>query len=164
MIRINGGLLLNAQTESEYAAMSAHGLGHLTQRHFICSIEAQQRIQLPVMVAMFTGIVVVATGTGDVGIATIAGTQVAAIRSRSRFSRRNEQEADRVGVTNMVHIGHDSHPMSNMFERLARQYRYGGKLPKLLLAHPVAESRIVNTRNRTEQYPRGGKEDSLRYQ
>ncbi|MBR7204650.1 hypothetical protein KB219_22000, partial [Pseudomonas aeruginosa] len=31
-------------------------------------------------------------------------------------------------------------------------------------SHPVTESRIADTRNRAEQYPQGGKEDSLRYQ
>ncbi len=54
--------------------------------------------------------------------------------------------------------------MPNMFERLARQYRYDGKPPEFLLTHPVTESRIADTRNRAEQYPQGGKEDSLRYQ
>lgn len=81
-----------------------------------------------------------------------------------RFSRQNEQEADRVGVTNMVRAGYDPRSMPNMFERLARQYRYDGKPPEFLLTHPVTESRIADTRNRAEQYPQGGKEDSLRYQ
>ena len=32
VIGVNGGLLLNAQTEGEYAAVLAHELGHLIQR------------------------------------------------------------------------------------------------------------------------------------
>ncbi len=43
VIGVNGGLLLNAQTEGEYAAVLAHELGHLIQRHFARGIEAQQR-------------------------------------------------------------------------------------------------------------------------
>ena len=57
VIGVNGGLLLNAQTEGEYAAVLAHELGHLIQRHFARGIEAQQRMQLPVMAAMLAGIV-----------------------------------------------------------------------------------------------------------
>ncbi|KAB0705703.1 tetratricopeptide repeat protein, partial [Pseudomonas aeruginosa] len=125
---------------------------------------AQQRMQLPVMAAMLAGIVAAAAGAGDAGIAAIAGTQAAAIQNQLRFSRQNEQEADRVGVTNMVRAGYDPRSMPNMFERLARQYRYDGKPPEFLLTHPVTESRIADTRNRAEQYPQGGKEDSLRYQ
>lgn len=164
VIGVNGGLLLNAQTEGEYAAVLAHELGHLIQRHFARGIEAQQRMQLPVMAAMLAGIVAAAAGAGDAGIAAIAGTQAAAIQNQLRFSRQNEQEADRVGVTNMVRAGYDPRSMPNMFERLARQYRYDGKPPEFLLTHPVTESRIADTRNRAEQYPQGGKEDSLRYQ
>ncbi|MFU1924956.1 M48 family metalloprotease, partial [Klebsiella pneumoniae] len=73
--------------------------------------------------AMPAGIVAAAAGAGDAGIAAIAGTQAAAIQNQLRFSRQNEQEADRVGVTNMVRAGYDPRSMPNMFERLARQYR-----------------------------------------
>ncbi len=116
VIEVNGGLLLNAQTEGEYAAVLAHELGHLIQRHFARGIEAQQRMQLPVMAAMLAGIVAAAAGAGDAGIAAIAGTQAAAIQNQLRFSRQNEQEADRVGVTNMVRAGYDPRSMPNMFE------------------------------------------------
>ncbi|QDR36351.1 M48 family metalloprotease, partial [Pseudomonas aeruginosa] len=67
VIGVNGGLLLNAQTEGEYAAVLAHELGHLIQRHFARGIEAQQRMQLPVMAAMLAGIVAAAAGAGKAG-------------------------------------------------------------------------------------------------
>ncbi|MCY1493125.1 Beta-barrel assembly-enhancing protease [compost metagenome] len=164
VIGVNGGLLLYAQSEAEYAGVLAHELGHLSQRHFARGIEAQQRMQVPMMAAMLAGIVAAAAGAGDAGIAAIASTQAAAIQSQLRFSRQNEQEADRVGVATMARAGYDPRAMSNMFERLARQYRYESKPPEFLLTHPVTDSRIADTRNRAEQYPQGGKEDSLRYQ
>ncbi|WP_448682373.1 M48 family metalloprotease [Pseudomonas nicosulfuronedens] len=164
VVGVNGGLFIYAQTEGEYIAVLAHELGHLSQRHFARGIEAQQRMQVPVMAAMLAGIIAAAAGAGDAGIAAIAGTQAAAIQNQLRFSRQNEQEADRVGVATMVRAGYDPRSMPNMFERLARQYRYEGKPPEFLLTHPVTESRIADTRNRAEQYPKGGKEDSLRYE
>ncbi|WP_043257567.1 M48 family metalloprotease [Pseudomonas sp. QL9] len=164
VIGVNGGLFLYAQTEGEYAAVLAHELGHLIQRHFARGLEAQKQMQLPVMAAMLAGIVAAAAGAGDAGIATIASTQAAAIQNQLRFSRQNEQEADRVGVVNMVRAGYDPRSMPTMFERLARQYRYDAKPPEFLLTHPVTDSRIADTRNRAEQYPSSGKEDSLRYQ
>ncbi|SDH95975.1 M48 family metalloprotease [Pseudomonas panipatensis] len=164
VIGVNGGLFLYAQTEGEYAAVLAHELGHLIQRHFARGVEAQQRMQIPVMAAMLAGIVAAAAGAGDAGIATIASTQAAAIQSQLHFSRENEQEADRVGVVNLVRAGYDPRSMPDMFERLARQYRYDAKPPEFLLTHPVTDSRIADTRNRAEQYPQNGKEDSLYYQ
>lgn len=164
IIGVNGGLFLYAQTEAEYASVLAHELAHLSQRHFARGIEAQQRMQVPVMAAMLAGIVAAAAGAGDAGIATIMGAQAAAIQEQRRFSRQNEQEADRIGLLNLEQAGYDPRAMPSMFERLMRQYRYDRKPPEFLLTHPVSESRIADTRNRAEQYQAGGVEDSLRYQ
>ena len=164
VIGVNGGLFLYAQTEAEYAAVLAHELGHLIQRHYARGLQAQQQMQIPVMAAMLAGIIAAAAGAGDVGMATIMGTQAAAIQNQLRFSRQNEQEADRVGVVNLERAGYDPRAMPNMFERMARQYRYDKRPPEFLLTHPVTESRIADTRNRAEQYGQGGREDTLQYQ
>jgi len=164
IVGINGGLFLNAQTEGEYAAVLAHELAHLSQRHFARGVEAQQRMQLPMMAALLTGIVIAAAGGGDAGIATIAGTQAAAFQEKQRFSRQNEQEADRIGILTLEKAGYDPRSMPTMFERLMRIYRFDAKPPEFLLTHPVTESRIADTRNRAEQSKPGGIEDSQRYQ
>lgn len=164
VIGVNGGLFLYAQTEAEYAAVLAHELGHLIQRHYARGLQAQQQMQIPVMAAMLAGIIAAAAGAGDVGMATIMGTQAAAIQNQLRFSRQNEQEADRVGVVNLERAGYDPRAMPNMFERMARQYRYDKKPPEFLLTHPVTESRIADTRNRAEQFGAKGREDTLQYQ
>ena len=164
IIGVNGGLFLYAQTESEYASVLAHELAHLSQRHFARGLEAQQRMQIPLMAAMLAGIVAAAAGAGDAGIAAIASAQAAAIQEQRRFSRQNEQEADRIGLVNLEKAGYDPRAMPSMFERLMRQYRYDRKPPEFLMTHPVSESRIADTRNRAEQAKVGGIEDSLRYQ
>lgn len=141
IVGVNGGLFLNAQTEGEYASVLAHELAHLSQRHFARGVEAQQRMQVPMMAAL-----------------------LAAIQEQRRFSRQNEQEADRIGILNLEKAGYDPRSMPTMFERLMRQYRFDAKPPEFLLTHPVTESRIADTRNRAEQAKQGGTEDSLRYQ
>ena len=164
IVGVNGGLFLYAQTEAEYASVMAHELAHLSQRHFARGLEAQQRMQIPVMAGMLAGIVAAAAGAGDLGIAAIASTQAAAMQEQRRFSRQNEQEADRIGLVNLEKAGYDPRAMPSMFERLMRQYRYDRLPPEFLLTHPVSESRIADTRNRAEQYQAGGTSDSLRYQ
>lgn len=166
IIGVNGGLFLYAKTEAEYASVLAHELAHLSQRHFARGVEAQQRMQLPVMAAMLAGIVAAAAGAGDAGIAAIASTQAAAIQEQQRFSRQNEQEADRIGLLNLERAGYDPLAMPQMFESLMRQYRYDRMPPEFLLTHPVTESRIADTRNRAVQYKSDQKliEDTLRYQ
>ena len=164
IVGVNGGLFLYAQTEAEYASVMAHELAHLSQRHFARGLEAQQRMQLPVMAGLLAGIVAAAAGAGDLGIAAIASTQAAAMQEQRRFSRQNEQEADRIGLINLEKAGFDPRAMPSMFERLMRQYRYDRRPPEFLLTHPVSESRIADTRNRAEQYTAKGTLDSVRYQ
>jgi pentatricopeptide repeat protein len=164
IVGVNGGLFLYAQTEAEYASVMAHELAHLSQRHFARGLEAQQRMQIPVMAGLLAGIIAAAAGAGDLGIAAIASTQAAAMQEQRRFSRQNEQEADRIGLVNLEKAGFDPRAMPSMFERLMRQYRYDRKPPEFLLTHPVSESRIADTRNRAEQYKAEGITDSVRYQ
>ncbi|MCM2319624.1 MAG: M48 family metalloprotease [Pseudomonas sp.] len=164
VIGVNGGLFLHAQTEGEYASVLAHELAHLSQRHFARGLEEQKRMQVPLMAAMLAGVVAAAAGAGDAGIAAIASTQAAAIQAQRRFSRQNEQEADRIGILNLQQAGYDPRAMPSMFERLMRQYRYTRVPPEFLLTHPLSESRVADTRNRAEQFAGSGSQDSLRYQ
>jgi len=164
VIGVNGGLFLHAQTEGEYASVLAHELAHLSQRHFARGLEEQKRMQVPMMAAMLAGVVAAAAGAGDAGIAAIASTQAAAIQAQRRFSRQNEQEADRIGILNLQQAGYDPRAMPSMFERLMRQYRYSRVPPEFLLTHPLSESRVADTRNRAEQFAGSGSQDSLRYQ
>ncbi|MFC3608976.1 M48 family metalloprotease [Stutzerimonas tarimensis] len=164
IIGVNGGLFLHAQTEAEYASVMAHELAHLSQRHYARGLEAQQRLQLPMMAALLAGVVAAAAGAGDAGMAAIASSQAAAIQAQRSFSRQNEQEADRIGLANLARAGYDPRAMPSMFERLMRQYRHDQRPPEFLLTHPLNESRVADTRNRAEQLPTGGTQDTLRYQ
>ncbi|MFD2837763.1 M48 family metalloprotease [Azotobacter vinelandii] len=76
---------LYAETEAEYAAVLAHELAHLSQRHFARGLEAQQRLQLPMMATMLAGIIAAAAGAGDAGMAAIASSQAAAMQEMRRF-------------------------------------------------------------------------------
>lgn len=164
VVGVNGGLFLNAHTEAEFASVMAHELAHLSQRHFSRGMEQQQRMRIPVMTAMLASVILAAAGGGDVGIAALASTQAAAIQEQRRFSRQNEQEADRIGLLNLNQAGYDPTAMPDMFERLARLSRFSRTPPEFLLTHPVNQSRIADSRNRAEQLPGDGRRDSVEYQ
>jgi len=164
IVGVNGGIFMVAQTEAEYASVMTHELAHLSQRHFARGMQAQQRMQIPMLAALLAGVVAAAAGAGDLGMATIMSSQAAAFQEQMRFSRQNEQEADRFGLLNLQRAGYDPRAMPAMFGRLLRQYRYVSRPPEFLLTHPLTESRIADTQSRAEQYPAQGKQDSLSYQ
>lgn len=164
VIGVNGGLFLHARSESEFASVMAHELAHLSQRHFARNLEHQQRMRIPLMTAMLASVVLAASGGGDAGFAALASTQAAAIQEQRRFSRQNEQEADRIGLLNLRQAGYDPGAMPDMFERLSQLSRFDRTPPEFLLTHPVSQSRIADSRNRAEQLGGGGRRDSLDYQ
>jgi len=166
VIGVHNGLLLYAQTEDELATVLAHEIAHLSQRHFSRSVEFRQNQQPLTMAAMLAGLVLLATTGSDAGMAAISAAQAAAQDSALRYSRGNEQEADRVGMQTMVAAGLDPHAAPAMFERMLQASRYSGgdRIPEFLRTHPLSESRIADTRNRARQYPKQIRPTSLDYQ
>ena len=166
VIGIHNGLLLWAQTEDELATVLAHEIAHLSQRHFSRGVEFQKNQQPFTTAAMLASLILMATTGSDVGMAAMSATQAAAQDSSLRYSRGNEQEADRVGMQTMVDAGMDPHAAPAMFERMLQASRYssGDRIPEFLRTHPLSESRIADTRNRARQYPKQVRTTSLDYQ
>ena len=165
VIGVNTGLFHYAENESEFGAVLAHELAHLSQRHYARAVEAQKRAALPTMAGLLAGILLASTGGGDAGMATIAATQAANLQSQLRYSRLHEQEADRIGMQTLIAAHMDPNSMAQMFENMLQTQRYAGtRPPEFLLTHPVTESRINDARNRARQLPREVHTDSLDYQ
>lgn len=164
VIGLNGGLLLSARSEDELAGVIAHELAHLSQRHFARALERSQNTSWASLAALLASVVIAATAGGDAGIAALATTQAASIESQLRFSRSNEQEADRIGMQTLNRSGMNPGAMADFFEALQRSMRYYGTLPpEFLLTHPVTESRITDARTRASQLPRRPNRDSLEF-
>ena len=166
VIGINNGLLLYAQTEDELVTVLSHEIAHLSQRHFSRGVEFRQHNQPLTLAAMLTSFVLMATAGADVGMAAMSATQAAAESSALRYSRTNEQEADRVGMQTLVAAGFDPHAAPTMFERMMQASRYSStdRMPEFLRTHPLSENRIADTRNRARQYPKQEPSMSLDYQ
>lgn len=154
VVGVHTGLFLYAESEAQLASVLAHELAHLSQRHFARGVEHRQKSSIPTMAAMLASLVLAATAGGDAGLAALTATQAAALDSQLRFSRQNEQEADRIGLQTMVAAGEDPYAVPEMFERMLKATRYSRRPPEFLLTHPVTESRIADATNRASKYPR----------
>lgn len=152
VVGVHTGLFSYAQSEGQLAAVLAHEIAHLSQRHFARGVEQQQRNSLPMLAALMTSLVLAATASGDIGLAALSATQAAAIDAKLRFSRQNEQEADRIGIQTMAAAGLDPHQAPEMFEQMLKATQFSRRPPEFLLTHPVTEKRIADTRNRARRY------------
>ncbi|SEL14901.1 M48 family metalloprotease [Halomonas daqiaonensis] len=166
IIGVNAGLLAFAEREAELASVVAHELGHLAQRHYARGQARAEQTQIPAMAAMLAGMLIAAGGGGDAGIAAAMGSQAAVIQDQLSYSRRFEQEADRVGLQAMADAGYQPSAMVTMFRAMQRMVSLqGGNPPEFLLTHPVTESRISDTQARAEQITVAApREGDLQYQ
>jgi len=160
VVGVNTGLFLYAGSEDQMASVLSHELAHLSQRHYARSVEAASNASIPTMAGILAGFILAATAGADAGMAAITATQAAALDNKLRFSRQNEQEADRIGMQTMVADGRDPGASAEIFERMLRETRYTSRPPEFLLTHPVTESRIADAKNRASRLPSGEHEQT----
>jgi predicted Zn-dependent protease len=164
VIGVHTGLFTYAKNEAQLASVLTHELAHLSQRHYARRLEQQRTMGVPFYTALLASLILAASGS-DGGMAAIAATQAAAADAQLRFSRQNEQEADRLGINTLIDAGYDPYAAPEMFEQMLRGSRYSRRPPEFLLTHPVTESRVADARARAMRYPRNSKTlDSLEFQ
>lgn len=164
-IGVYSGLILASESEDELAAVMAHEIAHVTQRHLMRGFEDQGRLSLPTTALMVAAAILGAQVSSDAGMAALAGIQAAAIQRQINFTRDNEKEADRIGIATLANSGRDPYAMAGFFERLAKKSRvYENNAPELLRTHPVNSSRIADALGRADEHGARQKPDSLRFQ
>lgn len=164
-IGIYAGLILAADTESELAAVLAHEIAHVSQRHLLRGVEDQQRLSLPATALLVAAAILGAQISPDAGMAAVAGLQAATLQHQINFTRENEHEADRLGITTLARAGYDPFAMAGFFERLARVNRVeGSEAPEFLRTHPVTANRIAEALSRAENFGARQRPDSLAFQ
>jgi len=152
-IGVHTGLLLAAQTESEFASVLGHEIAHVTQRH-IAQIVGKQSQSAMLMMASLLVAVLAARSNSDVSQAAIAAGQAGAIQSQLGYTRAFEREADRVGLETLDKAGMDVRGMPSFFERLQRNTRvYENNAPAYLRTHPLTTERIADMENRVTRMP-----------
>ncbi|CAM3930742.1 M48 family metalloprotease [Vreelandella rituensis] len=152
VIGVNAGLFAFAEDEGAFVSVLAHELGHLSQRHYARGTARAEQTQLPAMAGMLAGMLIAASGGGDAGIAAAIGSQAALAQDQLRYSRRFEQEADRLGLQTMADAGFEPAAMVRMFRAMQRMASLqGGTPPEFLLTHPVSEARLSDAQSRASQ-------------
>ena len=145
---VHTGLIAVVSSADELAAVLAHELSHVTQRH-ISRLMTKQQQQTPwVIGAMILG-ALAASKSPDAANAAIVGGQALAVQGQLNFSRDMEREADRVGFGVMTQAGFEGQGVSGMFEKLQQAARLNdnGAYP-YLRSHPLTTERIAEARAR----------------
>jgi predicted Zn-dependent protease len=154
-IGVHLGLIAITATRDELAAVLAHELSHITQRHIARSIASSKRLSLVSLASLVVGLLAASRArSADAANAVIAGTQAANVQGQLNFSRDMEREADRVGFAVMSGAGFAPAGMASMFEKLDKGSRLNdsGGFP-YLRSHPLTIERIGEARARLGTAP-----------
>lgn len=144
------GLIAVTSSRDELAAVLAHELSHITQRHIARSMVNSQRQSLVGLAAIILGAIAAGRArNGDATQAVIVGGQAALAQGQINFTRQEESEADRVGFEVLTSAGFSPAGMASMFEKLENAYKLNdnGDYP-FLRDHPLTTQRIGEARAR----------------
>ncbi|WP_395333781.1 M48 family metalloprotease [Novosphingobium sp. BL-8H] len=133
--------------EAELAGVLGHEVGHVAARHSAKRQQAANRNQiLGVLGSILSGVLLGDSALGQLGqqVAT-QGTQMLTLQ----YSRSQEQEADRLGITYLKRAGYDPRAMATVLDSLARQNALEARLngttarvPEWASTHPDPASRV----------------------
>jgi predicted Zn-dependent protease len=156
-IGVNYGLMLATRNEAQLAGVLAHEIAHVTQRHIARRVRSSGRQSIATMAGILAAILVgAATGSSDATMGGIAMAQGAAMQQQINFTRANENEADRVGMSFLAAAGFDPYGMPDFFETMGRRSAISptnrNALPEILQSHPVTTNRIAESRARAAQF------------
>ena len=154
-VAVNAGLILTAEREDELAAVLAHEISHVTQRHVLRAVEQAQRDQLPIMLGMLGAVLAASQSDSGEGVqAAIMGGMALMQQRQINYTRSNEYEADRIGIQTLARSGYEPVAMADFFGRMERQMRGnlgGAQTPEYLRSHPVSTTRISEAKARAKQ-------------
>lgn len=148
-IGINSGLILAVGAESELAAVLAHEIGHVVQRHFARGMARQKALEIPALLAMIASIAV-GIAAPSAGMGALAATQAGMAQSGLHYSRQFEEEADNVGMGILQKSGFPISGMTKMLKQLMTSHFSNESEQEVLaplMSHPSAAHRAAESMN-----------------
>jgi predicted Zn-dependent protease len=164
VIVINSGLILQTDSEDELAAVLAHEIAHVSQRHIARMIENSKRNMLGTGVAILAGVLASSKST-EAGQAIITGAVAMQAHKDLSFSRAAESEADRVGLRILTTAGFNPVAMSIFLNKLEAEFSGTNETAnEYLRSHPLTIRRVSDAHSSATSYKAKVKKQNDTYQ
>lgn len=141
-VYITRGILAQANSESEVAAVMAHEIGHITARH------SAERYSQGVLASLGAAAIAIAADNPDAGRLAGLGSDL----YMKSYSRGQEHQADDLGIRYVSRAGYDSRGMANFLrtlganadlERAEAGQRGENPLNTYFSTHPRTQDRVA---------------------
>ncbi len=162
LVFVHTGLLETIDTEDELLCVLAHEMGHVQGRHIARRIEQAKRLNIATAAIAVAGFFL---GKGGGGSAALAASGALNASIALKYSREDEEEADRRAYQWICKAGYDPRGLIYVLKKMQR-YRWLGTdtIPSYLATHPVTSERMTYLQNLWNQDPciQTSKEDQFR--
>jgi predicted Zn-dependent protease len=139
-VYVNRGLIESADRADELAGAMGHEIGHVILRHSVKQMQEQQKLGVVATLAC-TLTSICKSGVAQAAI-NIGGSALI-----SRYSRKDELEADSEAVENVLRVNIDPEGIPALFEVLMQQRQTQPSIVEgWFSTHPLEESRIQQAR------------------
>ncbi len=151
LIFVHTGLLEAIDSDNELACILAHECGHVQGRHI-----AKRMAQMKV-VSIGTAVMAIASlflGGGQNSQALLTSSLALGQSLSLKYSRQDEEEADRRGYQWICQAGYDPMGLVTTLQKMTRNRFLGSdNIPGYLLTHPGASQRITYIEDLVKEHP-----------
>ncbi len=137
-VAVYTGIMPVAQTDAGLATVMGHEIAHAIARH------SEERYSQMAGAQLLGGVVGAASGSQTMVDLYGLGGQLALLK----YGRKQESEADRLGLIFMAMAGYNPEAAVGFWERMAQAKQGAGAPPEFLSTHPSDERRIADIQKR----------------
>lgn len=140
MVFFYSGLIEAMRKEDELVSVLAHEIGHVASRHIAQRLDKGSKVSAA---SVLLGLAGLALGVPGLSQGLLTGSLAAGQAINLRYSREDEEQADRLSFGWMQDMQRDPESMKDMLRTMRRITRYRmGDVPQYLLTHPNPEARL----------------------
>lgn len=149
---IHSGLIMRTETPGQLIGVIAHETGHIAGGHIARIGDEVEKAAITSLAALALGAAAgMATGNGDVGLATMALGQTVAQRNFFAFSRTQESSADAFAMKVLDATDQSAAGLLEFFEVLeGQELLASARQDPYVRTHPLTAERIAAVRHHVE--------------
>lgn len=138
-VYVNQGLINLVENEAQLAGVLAHEIAHVNGRHISENLNKSKIINLSALAAILAGAFL--GGSGDAAVAITSFGMATATALSLKFSREQEEAADRMGISYLVEAGYNGAAAFDFLKIMRRYEFYSNSIPSYFRTHPETDER-----------------------
>lgn len=142
-IFIHTGLIVKAKHPDDLIFVLSHETGHIIGGHIVRGYQALQNAQTTALISsVLGGVLAVAGGRPDAGIALMIGGQSSAMGLFTKYRQTEESAADRTAADIVAKLGYSMAGFTEVMKFIKSEERLNESADSYLRTHPLTQTRV----------------------